>query len=216
MPLFGPPTPAQIEKLRALYAGHTLPHDREIDPRVEKLVVDLIGRVADKWTMIILEVLVEHGELRFTQLSRLVTGISQKMLTQTVRQMERDGRSSARFIPWCRRRSSTESPNWASRSAPRFAAYGCGRRTTCRKSMRHDAGSTTRQRNQRPERAARQRTPAGRASCSRLVMASTSEFSRRCNQPAVHLGRVASSTHRRYRTGSSRDRPFVRSLRRPP
>jgi len=91
MPLFGPPTPAQIEKLRALYAGHTLLHDREIDPRVEKLVVDLIGRVADKWTMIILEVLVEHGELRFTQLSRLVTGISQKMLTQTVRQMERDG-----------------------------------------------------------------------------------------------------------------------------
>jgi len=83
--------PLQIEKLRALYAGHTLPNDREIDPRVEKLVVDLIGRVADKWTMIILEVLVEHGELRFTQLSRLVTGISQKMLTQTVRQMERDG-----------------------------------------------------------------------------------------------------------------------------
>ena len=91
MPLFGPPTDAQIEKLRALYAGHMLPHDREIDPRVEKLVVDLIGRVADKWTMIILEVLVEHGELRFTQLSRRVTGISQKMLTQTVRQMERDG-----------------------------------------------------------------------------------------------------------------------------
>ena len=91
MPQFGPPTAAQLEKLRALYAGRTLAHDHEIDPRVEKLVVDLIGRVADKWTMIILEVLVEHGELRFTQLSRLVTGISQKMLTQTVRQMERDG-----------------------------------------------------------------------------------------------------------------------------
>jgi DNA-binding HxlR family transcriptional regulator len=91
MPLFGPPTDAQIEKLKELYAGRVLPHDREIDPRVEKLVVDLIGRVADKWTMIILEVLVEHGELRFTQLSRFVTGISQKMLTQTVRQMERDG-----------------------------------------------------------------------------------------------------------------------------
>ena len=91
MPLFGPPTDAQIEKLKELYAGHALPHDREIDPRVEGLVVDLIGRVADKWTMVILEVLVEHGELRFTQLGRLVTGISQKMLTQTVRQMERDG-----------------------------------------------------------------------------------------------------------------------------
>lgn len=33
----------------------------------------------------------EHGELRFTQLARKVPGISQKMLTQTLRQMERDG-----------------------------------------------------------------------------------------------------------------------------
>lgn len=62
-----------------------------VDPKVEALVNDLIGRVADKWTMLILEVLVEHGELRFTQLARHVPGISQKMLTQTLRQMERDG-----------------------------------------------------------------------------------------------------------------------------
>ncbi|WP_442680333.1 winged helix-turn-helix transcriptional regulator [Sphingomonas sp. ASY06-1R] len=64
---------------------------KECDPKVEALVNDLIGRVADKWTMIILEVLHEHGELRFTQLARRVSGISQKMLTQTLRQMERDG-----------------------------------------------------------------------------------------------------------------------------
>ena len=61
------------------------------DPKVEALVNDLIGRVADKWTMIVLEVLAEHGELRFTQLARHVHGVSQKMLTQTLRQMERDG-----------------------------------------------------------------------------------------------------------------------------
>jgi len=63
----------------------------DIDPRVEALVNQLIGRVADKWTMLILEVLTEHGELRFTALSARVEGISQKMLTQTLRQMERDG-----------------------------------------------------------------------------------------------------------------------------
>ena len=63
----------------------------DCDPKVEALVNDLIGRVADKWTMIILEALTEHGELRFSQLAREVTGISQKMLTQTLRQMERDG-----------------------------------------------------------------------------------------------------------------------------
>lgn len=61
------------------------------DPRVEALVTEVIGRVADKWTMLILEVLAEHGETRFTQLGRLVEGVSQKMLTQTLRQMERDG-----------------------------------------------------------------------------------------------------------------------------
>ena len=62
-----------------------------VDPRVEALVTEVIGRVADKWTMIVLEVLVEHGELRFTRLAQLSDGIIQKMLTQTLRAMERDG-----------------------------------------------------------------------------------------------------------------------------
>jgi DNA-binding HxlR family transcriptional regulator len=63
----------------------------QIDSRVEALVVEVMGRVADKWTLVILEVLEQHGELRFTRLGELAGGISQKMLTQTVRQMERDG-----------------------------------------------------------------------------------------------------------------------------
>ncbi len=63
----------------------------DLDPRVEVLVNELIGRVADKWTMIVLEELAEHGEMRFTRLGERVRGISQKMLTQTLRQMERDG-----------------------------------------------------------------------------------------------------------------------------
>jgi DNA-binding HxlR family transcriptional regulator len=78
----------EIEKARR-YAIATPP--AELDPRIEALVNDLIGRVADKWTMMVLEVLAEHGELRFTRLSELVGGISQKMLTQTLRHMERDG-----------------------------------------------------------------------------------------------------------------------------
>lgn len=71
------------------YASLTPP--AEIDPRISALVNDLIGRVADKWTMLILEVLAEKGELRFTRLSEAIDGISQKMLTQTLRHMERDG-----------------------------------------------------------------------------------------------------------------------------
>jgi DNA-binding HxlR family transcriptional regulator len=63
----------------------------QADPEVDALVTDVIGRIADKWTMLVLEVLVEHGELRFTRLGQLTGNISQKMLTQTLRAMERDG-----------------------------------------------------------------------------------------------------------------------------
>lgn len=74
-------------------AVHAHPHADEPppDPRVEALVNEVIGRVADKWTMIVLEVLEANGELRFTRIGELAGGISQKMLTQTLRQMERDG-----------------------------------------------------------------------------------------------------------------------------
>jgi DNA-binding HxlR family transcriptional regulator len=61
------------------------------DPKLEALVREIIERVADKWTMLVLEVLEEHGVVRFTRLGTLVGDISQKMLTKTVRQMERDG-----------------------------------------------------------------------------------------------------------------------------
>jgi len=71
--------------------AHPYPDHPPLDPRVEALVNEVIGRVADKWTMIVLEVLTEHGELRFTRIGDLAGGISQKMLTQTLRQMERDG-----------------------------------------------------------------------------------------------------------------------------
>lgn len=71
------------------YLAHESPAD--MDPRIERLVNDLIGRIADKWTLLVLEELEEKGTLRFTEIGRAVDGISQKMLTQTLRQMERDG-----------------------------------------------------------------------------------------------------------------------------
>ena len=58
---------------------------------MEMLVTDLIGRVADKWTLLVLETLVEKGIMRFTRLAEAIPGVSQKMLTQTLRAMERDG-----------------------------------------------------------------------------------------------------------------------------
>lgn len=75
-------------------APDTLPPEKTcavVEPRIAALVNDLIGRVADKWTMLIIELLAERGELRFTQIGRALPAISQKMLTQTLRQMEREG-----------------------------------------------------------------------------------------------------------------------------
>ncbi len=80
--LYAPDTPDVVGATPAAAAD---------DPRIDALMHALIGRVADKWTMLILEVLAEHGTLRFTRLSARVAGISQKMLTQTLRHMERDG-----------------------------------------------------------------------------------------------------------------------------
>ena len=60
-------------------------------PELDRLVQETIGRVADKWTMLVLEVLGEHEVLRFGRLAELVGGISQKMLTKTLRAMEKDG-----------------------------------------------------------------------------------------------------------------------------
>ena len=55
----------------------------------------LLDRIADKWTVLLLTTLdperEQGGPMRFNALKRRVEGVSQKMLSQTLRQMERDG-----------------------------------------------------------------------------------------------------------------------------
>eukprot|EP01037_Dinobryon_pediforme_P014084 gene14084-14203_t len=77
----------------------TAPSPEICDPELEALVREIIGRVADKWTMLALETLSEHGPLRFTRLGELIGGVSQKMLTKTLRQMEADGIVSRTVFP---------------------------------------------------------------------------------------------------------------------
>ena len=50
----------------------------------------ILDRIADKWTVLVLGFL-EHEPVRFNELRRRIDGISQKMLAQTLRQLERDG-----------------------------------------------------------------------------------------------------------------------------
>jgi DNA-binding HxlR family transcriptional regulator len=50
----------------------------------------ILDRIGDKWSLYIIAVL-SNGSARFNQLRRDITGISQRMLTLTLRNLERDG-----------------------------------------------------------------------------------------------------------------------------
>jgi DNA-binding HxlR family transcriptional regulator len=50
----------------------------------------VLDRIANKWTMLVILSL-EDGTLRFSELRARIEGVSQKMLTQTLRGMEADG-----------------------------------------------------------------------------------------------------------------------------
>ncbi|MFI6034182.1 winged helix-turn-helix transcriptional regulator [Streptomyces sp. NPDC051315] len=53
-------------------------------------VTEVIDRVAGKWSVGIL-IAAAHGPVRFTELERAIHGISRRMLTLTLRRLERDG-----------------------------------------------------------------------------------------------------------------------------
>ena len=51
----------------------------------------LLDRISDKWVALILAALGSDGPLRYSELAHRLAGVSQKMLTQTLRALERDG-----------------------------------------------------------------------------------------------------------------------------
>jgi DNA-binding HxlR family transcriptional regulator len=59
----------------------------------------VVSTLGDKWSLLVLYALENGGTLRFSQLQRTVVGITQKMLTQTLRQLERDGIVSRTVFP---------------------------------------------------------------------------------------------------------------------
>ncbi|MEZ0110248.1 DNA-binding HxlR family transcriptional regulator [Catenulispora sp. EB89] len=52
---------------------------------------DLLDRIGDKWSILVLGALGQNGRSRFTDLRKRLAGVSEKMLTQTLRALERDG-----------------------------------------------------------------------------------------------------------------------------
>ncbi len=60
------------------------------DTREDCEVRQILDRIADKWSLLVISLLQERT-MRFNELKREIDGISQRMLTVTLRQLERDG-----------------------------------------------------------------------------------------------------------------------------
>ena len=57
----------------------------------DALVREMLERVADKWTLLVIDALEGKTDVRFSRLRERIGDVSQKMLTKTLRQLERDG-----------------------------------------------------------------------------------------------------------------------------
>ena len=71
------------------------------DNPASSVIRDVLSRVGDKWSLLVIALLHDRP-LRFTELQRRVDGISHRMLTQTLRNLQRDGlvsRTSYAEIP---------------------------------------------------------------------------------------------------------------------
>lgn len=73
----------------------TLSHRDETTCRA---VSDVLSRVGDKWTVLVVELL-SDGPMRFNELRRAIGNVSQKMLTSTLRGLERDGLVTRTVFP---------------------------------------------------------------------------------------------------------------------
>ena len=60
---------------------------------------EVLARVGDKWSVYVIHVLGESGTLRFGELRQRVEGIGQRMLTVTLRSLERDGLVTRAMYP---------------------------------------------------------------------------------------------------------------------
>ncbi|OLT31747.1 HxlR family transcriptional regulator [Actinomadura sp. CNU-125] len=75
------------------YCGDTVDDEDVLqwDTRNDCEVRQILDRIADKWSLLVIALLDQRCTLRFTELRRRIDGISQRMLTRTLRHLERDG-----------------------------------------------------------------------------------------------------------------------------
>ena len=85
-------TRKEQEKIAAIFSGACT--QMQVCP-----VKDIMASYGDKWTMYTVLLLGQHGKMRFNELRTAIQGISQRMLTVTLRSLEVDGIVSRTLYP---------------------------------------------------------------------------------------------------------------------
>ena len=71
----------------------------KVEPEEDcRAISETLGRIGDKWTVLVVELLA-GGPMRFNELRRTIGDISQRMLTLTLRGLERDGLVTRTVFP---------------------------------------------------------------------------------------------------------------------
>ena len=81
--------------VRALEASHS---DEGCNDENRKAVVETLARIGDKWTVMVVGAL-SKGPIRYNEIGRRVEGISQRMLTLTLKGLEQDGLVTRTMYP---------------------------------------------------------------------------------------------------------------------
>ena len=86
-----------MTKRNAQEGTRTIPGNLHV-PEDCRAVSEVLARVGDKWTVLVVSTLGE-GPMRFNELRRALGSISQRMLTLTLRALERDGLATRTVFP---------------------------------------------------------------------------------------------------------------------
>src|ERR1700761_4953130 len=98
-----------------------------LGPERDAVARDVVTQLAGKWTLWTLAVLAEVGApMRFSRIMEKVEGVSQKSLTKTLRQLERDGLATRVVFPEVPPRVEYTISPLGSTSLSKFIRCGCG------------------------------------------------------------------------------------------
>jgi DNA-binding HxlR family transcriptional regulator len=81
--------------VRALEASHS---NEGCNDENRKAIVETLARIGDKWTVMVVGAL-SKGPIRYNEIRRRVEGISQRMLTLTLKGLEQDGLATRTMYP---------------------------------------------------------------------------------------------------------------------